>query len=89
MTNRVFIPGIYQHYKGARYVALAVARNATNGPKFHDGLEVVVYRPLNGDEWFVRSKDEFLSIVESDSSTARFTLETPFEPTNYKEPTDV
>lgn len=92
--SRIFIPGIYCHYSGGRYVALAVAsdKDNTNTTK----REFVVYRALDGEhagQWFVRSKDEFLGTATLEAGpeltvVTRFVLETPFEPTNYKEPTE-
>ncbi len=50
---------VYRHFKGDRYLAEAVARNA------EDGAEYVVYRKLYGDgSLWVRPLAEFLSEVD-------------------------
>lgn len=100
--SRIFFPGIYRHFKGGRYVALAVAEETTNLSKTKDDAgareppaQLVVYRSLNTQNngaWFAREQSEFLSHVGEDQSNTpglpclRFALELPFEPTNYREP---
>lgn len=88
--NRLFIPGIYRHFKGGRYVALALAEATTNAATEDVGPppQLVIYRSLNAQNngaWFAREKSEFLSTIEG-PGVERFTLEIPFEPTNYREP---
>ena len=50
---------VYRHFKGDRYLAEAVARNA------QDGAAYVVYRKLYGDgSLWIRPLAEFLSEVD-------------------------
>ncbi|MGR0318164.1 DUF1653 domain-containing protein [Agromyces sp. ZXT2-3] len=56
-------PGVYEHYKGARYEVIALAR--------HSETEewVVVYRQLYGDHGvWVRPLDMFAEQVEVDGA---------------------
>lgn len=56
---RAFRPGIYRHYKGGMYRAIAVARHSE-----HPAQELVVYESLdNGGTW-VRPLGMFLEDVE-------------------------
>ena len=62
-------PGIYEHYKGARYEVLFVARHSETEET------VVVYRQLYGDHaHWVRPVEMFTETVERDGSMVpRFT----------------
>ena len=54
-------PGIYQHFKGARYQVQGVARHSETGE------ELVVYTPLYGEGGlWVRPLAMFLETVERD-----------------------
>lgn len=54
-------PGIYQHFKGARYEVVGV------GTHTESGEELVFYRALYGDYGFwVRPLDAFIEPVERD-----------------------
>ncbi|MGI4873198.1 MAG: DUF1653 domain-containing protein [Janthinobacterium lividum] len=44
---------VYQHYKGARYMALVIAKEEATG------REVVVYQGLNDSQVWTRPLDEF------------------------------
>jgi hypothetical protein len=61
-------PGVYEHFKGARYEVLLIARHSETEEEF------VVYRQLGGDgaHW-VRPLTMFTETVERDGRrTARF-----------------
>lgn len=60
--------GVYQHFKGARYEVLDVARHSENGEAF------VVYRALYGDRGlWVRPLAMFTEVIERDGQrVARF-----------------
>jgi hypothetical protein len=61
-------PGIYEHFKGARYEVLFVARHSETEEEF------VVYRQLSGDHanW-VRPAAMFTEVVDRDGrSVPRF-----------------
>jgi len=62
-------PGVYEHYRGARYDVLFVARHSETEEEF------VVYRQLYGDRGhWVRPLAMFLETVELDGRTVgRFT----------------
>ena len=61
-------PGVYEHYKGAAYEVLFIARHSETEEEF------VVYRPLYGDHaHWVRPLAMFTEIVERDGrSVPRF-----------------
>ena len=68
MTRREIAPGVYEHYKGARYEVLFVARHSETEEPF------VVYRQLYGDgaAW-IRPLEMFAESVEVDGrSVPRF-----------------
>lgn len=59
MSEPVFRPGRYRHYKGNEYIALGVARHSETEE------ELVVYRKDYGDHGlWVRPRDMFLQTVE-------------------------
>jgi len=62
-------PGVYEHYKGARYEVLFVARHSETEEEF------VVYRQLYGNHGhWVRPLAKFLETVQLDGRTVgRFT----------------
>lgn len=64
-----FQPGIYQHYKGPKYEALrAVHHSETLG-------ELVLYRALDDNSYWVRPLKMFLENVEIDGKVVpRFKL---------------
>lgn len=52
-------PGqIYKHFKGALVIVLLIAKDS------EDLSEKIVYKHLNNDDIWVRSKKEFLSLVD-------------------------
>lgn len=60
--------GIYRHYKGKEYEVLEIAKNHDN-----DKDELVIYRSLEDETIWSRSKKEFLEKVELDKkSESRF-----------------
>jgi len=57
-------PGVYEHYKGARYEVLFVARHSETEELF------VVYRQLYGDHaHWIRPATMFAELVERDGRT--------------------
>lgn len=57
-------PGVYEHYKGAAYEVLFVARHSETEEEF------VVYRQLSGDySHWVRPVAMFVELVERDGRT--------------------
>ncbi|QJQ94515.1 MULTISPECIES: DUF1653 domain-containing protein [Halomonadaceae] len=68
------VPGIYRHYKGARYEVLGISRHSENEE------ELVVYRALYGDYGlWVRPLGMFCEGVVIEGETRpRFALEIPF-----------
>jgi hypothetical protein len=66
MTRPEITPGIYEHYKGARYEVLLIARHSETEEPF------VVYRQLYGDggAW-IRPLGMFAESVELDGRTVR------------------
>ena len=75
-TGAEIAPGVYEHYKGARYEVLLVARHSETEEQF------VVYRQLYGDgaAW-IRPLAMFAESVEVDGRTVpRFRPVEPAQP---------
>ena len=53
--------GVYQHYKGGKYLVLFVADVATNG---QEGKKEVVYVSLTNGMILCRNLDEFTEVVK-------------------------
>lgn len=67
MNNRqLIINGVYRHYKGGEYRAIAEATHTETGEA------VVVYRRIASGKWFVRPKEMFLDNINR--HTPRFEL---------------
>lgn len=77
MSKTNVVPGVYRHYKGARYTVLFVAQNASN----HDGRaaeKIVVYVSLTYGRIFTRSEREFTETIRlpnTNEEVQRFTPE--------------
>lgn len=66
--SKIMVPGIYQHYKGNRYLTLALATDTETGEK------MVVYRALYGDlQVWCRPAKMWHETVDS-AGTKRFQL---------------
>lgn len=60
LTN-IRIHGVYEHFKGGRYLVQALAEHANTGEK------LVVYRQINTGKVYVRPLNEFTETVERDA----------------------
>ena len=56
--------GIYRHYKGKEYEVLEIAKNHDN-----DEDELIIYRSLEDEKIWARSKNDFLGKVEVDKKS--------------------
>lgn len=83
------IPGVYQHYKGPRYLILGVARNANTEersvvylPLELHGKEIpmLTYRPIGGEDGF------FTPATASGKKITRFKFLYPFNATSIVRP---
>ncbi len=68
IKREVFINGVYSHFKGNKYIVVDVARHSETGE------EMVVYRSLKDGKLWVRPKEIFLDIKETNGKRVfRFT----------------
>ncbi|MDP2648208.1 MAG: DUF1653 domain-containing protein [Candidatus Yanofskybacteria bacterium] len=88
-TPKEIVPGVYQHYKGPRYLVLGVARNANTEeravvylPLEPHGKEIpmLTYRPVGGKDGF------FALAMANGKKMIRFKLLYPFNATSIVRP---
>jgi len=58
MMRKIIVGNKYKHFKGHQYVVIAIANDSETLKK------VVVYKNLNGDDYWVRPYDMFNSLVD-------------------------